>query len=371
MRRRTLLKLTGAALSQCLPSAANSEEASNPRPRLVLVTTGGIRRQESLSQEGVANIPYLSNELLNQSLFYPWTWNEGVTSHFNTISSILTGAWQHVDDWGRDKPAQPTLLQYVREQWKTGPSQTWVVTSNKALTANIGAGGNVILSKQLLVESVERIIQGHSPHQQLDRDMLLQELTAVMQDDYERIGWSVPSPSAVMDPDLKKAFVAALAQFINGPGSPASGDELTYFVATEVLRRVSPAVLVVNFSDMEVAHSGTYSMHLANIRRTDALVYRLWGFLQSLPAYRERVTMVVMPEFGRDPDGSSTNGFFNHRSDTSSCRLAWTMILGAAVRKPAIVEREVRQIDFAPSLGAYLDINCEHAAGRVLKEFGG
>ena len=174
-----------------------------------------------------------------------------------------------------------------------------------------------------------------------------------------------------MDQDLKKAFVAALAQFINGPGSPASGDELTYFVATEVLRRVSPAVLVVNFSDMEVAHSGTYSMHLANIRRTDALVYRLWGFLQSLPAYRERVTMVVMPEFGRDPDGSSTNGFFNHRSDTSSCRLAWTMILGAAVRKPAIVEREVRQIDFAPSLGAYLDINCEHAAGSVLKEFGG
>jgi hypothetical protein len=123
VRRRTLLKLTGAAPSQCLPSAANSEEASNPRPRLVLVTTGGIRRQESFSQEGVANIPHLSNELLNQPLFYPWTWNEGVTSHFNTISSILTCAWQHVDDRGRDKPAQPTLLQYVREQWKTGPSQ--------------------------------------------------------------------------------------------------------------------------------------------------------------------------------------------------------------------------------------------------------
>jgi hypothetical protein len=67
VRRRTLLKLTGAALSQCLPSAANPEEASKSRPKLVLVTTGGIRRQESFSQEGIANIPHLSNELLKSS----------------------------------------------------------------------------------------------------------------------------------------------------------------------------------------------------------------------------------------------------------------------------------------------------------------
>ena len=229
----------------------------------------------------------------------------------------------------------------------------------------------MILSKQLLVESVERIIMGSSSRHKLDRDLLLEELAAVMQDDYERIGWSVPSPSAVMDPELKKVFLSALAQFINGPDSPASGDELTWFVATEVLRRVSPAVLVVNFSDVEVAHSGTYSLHLGGIRRNDALIYRLWNFLQTLPNYRNNVTMVVMPEFGRDPDGTSTNGFFNHRSHTSSTRLAWTMILGAAVRKPAIIEREVRQIDIAPSLGALLDLHCSQAAGRVLREFEG
>jgi len=45
--------------------------------------------------------------------------------------------------------------------------------------------------------------------------MLLEELTAVMQDDYERIGWSVPSPSAILDPEVKKAFLTALADFIH------------------------------------------------------------------------------------------------------------------------------------------------------------
>ena len=51
-----------------------------------------------------------------------------------------------------------------------------------------------------------------------------------------------------------------------------------------------------------------------------------------------------MPEFGRDPDGSTSNGFFNHRSNTDTNRLVWMMVLGEAVRKPGVVEREMRQI---------------------------
>jgi hypothetical protein len=109
----------------------------------------------------------------------------------------------------------------------------------------------------------------------------------------------VKSPSAILNPELKQTFLAGLANFIHGPDSPASGDELTFFMATEVLRRAAPAVLLVGFSDVEVAHSGTYSLHISGIRREDKLVYRLWQFLQSLPDYRDHTTMVVMPEFGR------------------------------------------------------------------------
>jgi hypothetical protein len=274
-----------------------------------------------------------------------------------------------VDDWGRDAPANPTIFSYVQDQLGVSPAETWVVTSNKAMTNKIGVGANVILSKQLLVEAVERIVMGYSKRKSLDRDMLLEELTAVMQDDYERIGWSVPSPSAILDPEVKKAFLTALADFIHGPDSPVSGDELTYFVATEVLRRVAPSVLQVGFSDVEVAHSGTYSLHVGGIRRDDLLIHRLWQFLQSLPEYRDRTTMVVMPEFGRDPDGSSTNGFFNHRSNTEMCRLTWMMVLGKAAGHAAVIEREVRQIDVAPSLGALFGVHCGASTGARLREF--
>jgi len=292
-----------------------------------------------------------------------------VTSHFNTISSILTGVWQHVDDWGRDLPRNPTLINYLRSQLHLPPTQTFVVTSNKALTANIGAGGNVILSKQLLVEAVERIVTGVSRRPRLDRELLLEELTEVMQQDYERVGWEVPSPAAAMDPQLKQTFLTALTDFMKGPESATSGDELTFLVASEVFRRVEPAFLMINFSDVEIAHFGLYSAHLAGIRRADALCYRLWNLLQSLPAYAGKTALVVMPEFGRDPDGSTTNGFFNHRTNTEENRVTWMMVLGPPARKPAYIETSVRQVDVAPSLGAFLGVECTQSAGGMLPEF--
>ena len=348
--------------------AAGAQRA-RPARRLVLLTIGGIRRQESFSQDGLVYIPHLFNDLLPQSLFYPYTVNEGVTSHFNTISSMLTGVWQHVDDWGSEKPANPTLFRYFQQQKKTGAEQTWVVTSNKQLTANIGPGANVILSKQLMIEAVERIINGQTSRQKLEREQILQEMTAVLETDYERIGWGVPSASSFQDPEVKKAFITALGNFIHGPDAPTSGDELTLLIAREVLQRISPAILMVNFSDVEVAHSGAYSLHVGGIRRADALCHRLWQFIQSTPELSANTTLVIMNEFGRDPDGSGTNGFFNHRTNTECCRMAWSMVLGPAAGKPQVVERTIRQIDMAPSIGHWLGIECEKSAGKVLPEW--
>lgn len=366
--RRALLRaalLTAAVKLRALPKAPSGKR---PRERLVLVTIGGVRRRETFSAEGLDNIPRLHGDLLPRALFFENVVNEGVTSHFNTITSILTGSWQHLDDWGRDPPRQPNLIQYLRSQLGLEPAQTFVVTSNKAVTSHVGAGGNVILSKQLLVEAVERIIMGYSRRRRLERELLLEELTEVMQQDYERIGWEVASPAATMAPELKETFLSALVSFMRGPESALSGDELTFQVASEVLRRVAPVLLVINFSDVEIAHSGVYSAHLAGIRRTDLLCFRLWNLLASLPAYRGATTLVILPEFGRDPDGSTTNGFFNHRTDTEENRVTWMLVLGRAVHKPALIERDIRHIDLAPSLGARLGVRCAQAAGVPVPE---
>ncbi len=366
--RRALLRTAALATVEKLRAVPKAPSGKGPAERVVLVTIGGVRRRETFSADGLDNIPHLHGELLPRSLFYENVVNEGVTSHFNTITSILTGTWQHLDDWGRDPPRQPNLMQYLHSQLGLAPSDTWVVTSNKAVTSHVGAGGNVVLSKQLLVEAVERIIMGYSRRRRLERELLLEELTEVMQQDYERLGWNLPSPAATMDPDHKQTLLAALANFTRGPENALTGDELTFLVASEVLRRVAPVLLVINFSDVEVAHSGVYSAHLAGIRRTDLLCHRLWNLLESLPAYRGTTSMIVLPEFGRDPDGSTTNGFFNHRTDTEENRVTWMMVLGQAVRRPAVIDRQVRHIDLAPSLGLRLGVRCTRATGESLPE---
>ena len=64
--------------------------------------------------------------------------------------------------------------------------------------------------------------------------------------------------------------------------------------------------------------------------------------------------MFILPEFGRDPDGSATNGFFNHRSDTESTRSTWMMTLGSAVEKPGLVERPIRHVDLCLTVAGLL-----------------
>ena len=96
------------------------------------------------------------------------------------------------------------------------------------------------------------------------------------------------------------------------------------------MNRLAPSLLVVNFWDIDIAHYGAYSLYLEAIRRTDRLVHELWQHAQSLPQYRDRTTLLVVPELGRDGDIAG-NGFANHRSGDESCRRVWLVALGAGV----------------------------------------
>ncbi len=125
--------------------------------------------------------------------------------------------------------------------------------------------------------------------------------------------------------------------------------------------------MVVNFWDLDLAHFGAYSLYLEAIRRTDRLVHGLWQHAQSLPAYRERTVLIVVPELGRDGDESG-NGFQNHRSDDEACRRLWMLVVGAGVPRGAVAERRVRTLDVAPTLARVLGFKMPPGEGRALEE---
>ena len=382
--RRTFLRAAGLLVAGLvLPQARAADRSDRPtsssEQKVILVVIGGVRRAESFSREGLENIPHLTQDLLPHSLFYTHTRNEGVTAHFNAISSILTGNWQRVDDWGKLAPTTPTLFEQFRKASRSGRSDTWVVASNKALTSLIGAssaagfgpeyGANVVFPKQLMLTAVEEALRSGRTANMADRMKVESELQNALEgSNFEGLGWNVFDAAAQLDPRVESSIKTAIANFVRG-GGPTSGDELTFFMTREVMRKFAPRVLTVAFSDVEAAHFGSYSLHVAGIRTADRLAWQLWQEVDSNPDYRGKTTMVILPEFGRDPDGSSTNGFFNHRANEDSTRDTWMMALGAAVDKPQIIERPIHHIDVCPTLTEILNCRGIESQGTKLGEF--
>lgn len=381
--KRTFLRAAGVLVADSILShqlrGGDAPRKYSDSRKVLLVILGGVRDQETFSPEGRVNIPHLANDLVPQSLFYQQLRNEGVTAHFNTTSSILTGTWQRVDDWGKLAPTSPTLFEYLRKQAGIPKSDVWVVASNKALTNLIGAssardygpeyGANVVFPKQLLITAVENALRQGRSRNFADRSKVQAEMEAMLRDNnYEGLGWTVFDAAEHLDARARRIIEDAVAAFVQNTG-PTSGDELTYFVSREVMRAFAPRLLVVIFSDMEAAHFGSYSMYVGGIRTADRLTHQIWQEVASNDEYRGRTTMVVLPEFGRDPDGSSTNGFFNHRSAEDSCRKTWMMCLGDAVEKPQTVERPVRHIDLSPTLAQRLGCRMHEARGERLVEW--
>jgi hypothetical protein len=359
-------------------SSEHSAAAADAEPKVIVVACGGMRRSETFQPTGFENIPRLYRDLLPQSLFYPLMRNDGVTSHYNTISSILSGNWQRLDDWGKTPPASPTFFEYLRKRLNMPQGKAWLISSNKALTNQIGAssmrdfgpgyGANVVFPKQLLINAVVNAAsQGRAEHS-ASRTTMQPELEAILATDgYEGLGWSIFGETSSLDALTRTSIEQAILELVS-TNVPVTGDEFTYLVSVEVMRRFAPSLLVITFSDMEVAHFGSYSLHLAGIRTVDRLVYELWNQVQALPSYSGKTTIFVLPEFGRDVDGSNTNGFFNHRLNHDSTRLTWMMCLGEAVSRTQVSERPVQQIDLCPTIAGLYGVKGLNLPGKPLPE---
>jgi len=230
-------------------------------------------------------------------------------------------------------------------------------------------GANVVFPKQLMLMAVADALRGGRTANMADRSKVEAELESAMEgSNYEGLGWNVFDAADRLDPRVQETIKNAVANFVRS-GGPTSGDELTFFMTREIMHRFSPQVLVVAFSDVEAAHFGSYALHLSGIKTADRLIYQLWKEVQANSDYREKTTMVVLPEFGRDPDGSSTNGFFNHRANDDSTRDTWMMVVGSAVDRPNVIERPIRHVDVCPTLAGLLGCQPTDMQGSLLSDF--
>jgi hypothetical protein len=379
LSKRRFVQLAGLSIAnRILPGSLGAQEppARRSSHKVIVVTFGGgVRYSETFAPEGLHNIPRLV-ALRPEGHFFKSCVNSGVLSHFNSTASILTGNWQRVDDFGFQPPAGPTLFEQFRKQTGAGPLDAWVVATNKSF-ASMGwssdrsfgqpYGANVVLPKQLLLEAVQEVVKKGTAGGVADREGVLRRLEGVLSEGYEGIGWTIFQGGRNLDRQVRETLLRGLVEYINGPEAPTSGDELTFFITREIMREFAPRLMLVNFWDMDVAHWGSYSLYLNAITKTDRLTGMLWDEIQANPNYRDKTTMLVLPELGRDGDQNAANGFLNHRSGDPSCRNMWLLAMGAGVPRGE-TDRPVHHVDVAATAAELLGVKAVGMTGSPMRE---
>ena len=364
-RRDFLRSSAGLALGSTLLHSPIALAGTALKKRKVVVVTfgGGARDQETFAPEGQENIPHLIRELIPQSTFFTQVVNRGILGHYVATASLATGVYETVNNFASIPPEYPTVFEYFRKDLKRPASDAWVVAPSNGFNRigesshrsyGAGLGARVILPKHLLTAATS----GSTDYEHLLRDNYETPLYAP-----ELGGNQFELQQLEMMLKLSVDDFKAHARTLSSP------DELSVYIARQLMRQLAPSLLWITMHDIDIAHAGAYSLYIEGIRRTDRLCADLWKTIQSEAEYAGNTTMFILPDFGRDSDDDSGgNGFQHHRTGDALSRTTWMMAVGAGVREGVVFDRPMESTDLVPTLGAMLGFSPSFAQGKVIPE---
>ena len=366
-RREFLRAAGGTAAAGALSGFSPLRAMDLPRGQKVVVVTfgGGARDEETFAPEGQENIPCMLGELIPQGTFFTQVINHGILGHYVATASLATGAYETLNNFALVPPQNPTVFEYYRRERKRPAQDTWVVAPSNGFN-RIGSsesrgwgqnwGAQVLLPKQLLAAAM-------GAKSSLDYEHLLR-------DNYES-PTSIHTATSNQEEMHRTADILKLSldNFLAHAKSLASPDELSVFIARQLMQQLAPSLLWITLHDIDIAHSGAYSLYLEGIRRSDRLCGDIWRAIEATPEYKGRTTMFILPDFGRDSDLSpGGNGFQHHRTGDALSRTTWMLAIGPGIRQNAVVNRPIDSLDLVPTLGALMGFSPTLAKGKPLPE---
>ena len=210
--------------------------------------------------------------------------NQGILGHYVATASLATGVYETLNNFSAVAPEHPTVFEYFRKDLKRPSSDAWVVAPSNGFNRigesdcrsyGPGQGARVILPKHLLSAATAG---GAPDYEHLLRDnyetplytpllgggeVELQQLENILRSSRSRISWRTPR-------------------------TLSSPDELSVYIAKRLMQQEAPSLLWITMHDIDVAHSGAYSLYIEGIRRTDRLCAELWKAVQSEAGVRRQ-----------------------------------------------------------------------------------
>lgn len=230
-------------------------------------------------------------------------------------------------------------------------------SSNSAFGPDYGAG--VILPKKMLQAAMGQRTGTQMPG-------------AMLQDNFENPLYRPTLSNQDMEvhlETLESILRISEEDFVRHAQALDSADELSVSIAKRLMENLSPSLLAMTLHDMDIAHAGTYSLYVDAIQRADRLCGELWTTIQSLPEYKDRTTLLILPDFGRDADDDPAgNGFQHHRTGGALARTTWLLALGPEIRHNVTVDRRIESIDLVPTVGCLQGFATPGALGKCVQE---
>lgn len=367
-RRDFLRVAAGVCAATPLFASPRVRKAAASRGRKVVVVTfgGGARDEETFTPEGQENIPHLLHELAPRSTFFSQVINRGILGHYVATASLATGVYETFNNFAAAPPDHPTVFEYFRKDLKRPASDTWVVAPSNGFNRigesgnrsyGLGLGAGVILPKRLLATA----LASHGSDSRYEH---------LLRDNYETPFYAPELGGHELELNqVAEILKLSVHDFVAHAQNLRSADELSVYIARQLMKQLAPSLLWITLHDIDVAHTGTYSLYLDAIQRADRLCAEIWGLIQSAPEYAGKTTLFILPDFGRDSDtDAGGNGFQHHRTGDPLSRTTWMLALGAGVRENVVIDRPIDSTDLVPTLGSLFGFSPRFAQGKALPE---
>ncbi len=291
------------------PTQPTKPEAKYQTKNVVLLVVDGPRISETWEAANKENIPNRVS-LLSQGVFISNFKNNGTTNTNPGHSAMCSGVYENIKNNGTELPGFPSVMQ----QWLkfTGADKTkaWVIASKDKLE---------VLNDCKLA-------------------------------------------------DWKGKFQPSVDCGVSGNGSGYRDDLVTMTKTKEVMAKYSPNVMVINLKDVDSnGHANNWDGYIKAIKTTDASIKEIWDYIQSLPAYKDKTTLIVSNDHGRHIDANG--GFAEHGDDCSGCRHIEFFAMGPDFKKNTTISTgSYEQIDIASTMAELLGIPAQYMKGKIIKD---
>jgi hypothetical protein len=321
------------------------------RKLIVVVFGGGTRSSETIDDPKHAHIRLLWNKMIPRGTLLDNMRVEHRVVHPNSTGSIMTGHWEWDDiDWSRPV-ANPTIFEIARKTRDAPDTAAWAfvyasILSKAGRSRAKGFGerfaANVVEPPTIprtTADKMGRLIAEAAATGDQQKQLEAARLCAKLAKSDSRA-----TNAGLRSEVARKWFDQQYKGWRESDGT-TSHDAFLTDGAMACMKRFSPDVLTVAFGEIDCAHYGSWSRYTEAIERTDELTWRLWQAAETLPEYKGRTLMLILPDHGRELDTPDGPGFIHH-SDfykntgaDEGCRRVWMLALGPGVAAGKRIQR--------------------------------